>query len=267
MTKYTHTSSDEPKKEFCQEEQFIINICIIQTLNEFINDPNNYYSENEFIQNILDYFLEPPYDEDAKSMSVLLNKFQQNIDDIVINHRNLMMQYIADIDSNKSNFSIINEQHSRLFTTTLKLKNENSISKMRNDYPITEKICQIINSKNIADEQLIVSLFSTTEKCLKQILVIKILVIKGFKESSISLLKWNDLVNKYKSALKIDLKQIKSYAVVNEIRCKCNSIKHDFNVRESNSRENVIYNLFDYTIHTQIFMNRVINSLIKPLKL
>jgi len=112
-----------------------------------------------------------------------------------------------------------------------------------------------------------VSLFSTTEKCLKQILVIKILVIKGFKESSISLLKWNDLVNKYKSALKIDLKQIKSYAVVNEIRCKCNSIKHDFNVRESNSRENVIYNLFDYTIHTQIFMNRVINSLIKPLKL
>lgn len=125
-------------------------------------------------------------------------------------------------------------------------------------------VCETLNSKQIADEQLIISLWATTEKYLKQILI-----IKGMKKKDIKF-QWEQLKKIYEN-YNINLEKLPSYEVVNEIRIKNNKIKHDFNKSEANSEQftefdglavsNEVYDVHKYALHTYHFMNRVVMSL------
>lgn len=245
-------------------------IPFIETLNEFVD--HNIDTSDELIKTMVDDFCDYPGPEDAEgeerefklNRNSLLQQFKQRIDDTVIAHRYVMAQYNFNAEQIAPKFEEMDKEFGGMFTQLLKEGNAKKISECRLGFKNFTWVCETLNSKQIADEQLIISLWATTEKYLKQILI-----IKGMKKKDIKF-NW-ELLKKIYENYNINLEKLPSYEVVNEVRIKNNKIKHDFNKREVNSEQftefdglavsNEEYDVHKYALHTYHFMNRVVMSL------
>lgn len=175
-----------------------------------------------------------------------------------------MAQYNHNAEFLAPRFEEYDKGHNGMFTYILKERNPEKIADCRLGFKNFSLVCEAINSKQIADEQLIVSLWATIEKYLKQTLV-----LKGMKKKKIDF-KWAGLTKTFEE-LNLNLDNLSSYEVINEIRIKNNQIKHDFAKREEGSEQftefdglpisDEVFDVHKYVIHTYHFFNRVIMSL------
>ena len=239
-------------------------------MSEFVQ--RNISSTDELIKTLVDDFCDFADSEGAEgkerefhlNRGSLLQQFNQRLDDTIMSHRYVIAQYNHNASFIAPKFKEMDKDYEGMFTHILKEGNAKKISECRLGFKNFSWVCEALNSKQIADEQLIISLWATTEKYLKQILI-----IKGMKKKDIKFRR-DDLKTIYKN-YNINLEKLPSYEVVNEVRIKNNKIKHDFNKREASSEQftefdgvavsNEEYDVQKYALHTYHFMNRVVMSL------
>lgn len=245
----------------------------IPTIGEYISE--NDKSTNLEIKKIVDDFCDFAGPDDCQNEKeeylknkrfLLLKSFQSRADDIIMLNRYALNQYNANAEKIRPIFIDYDEQYNGMFSSILEEHDEIKIEYARLGFKNFNWVCELLFSRKIADEGLIIHLWATIEQHVKR--AIKIM---GGNEKNISFI-WPELVELSKK-VGIDLKSLPSYDTIDEIRVVNNKIKHlyvvdkelskyrGFAEHEGKKMSVVDYRTHEYALAAHHFMNRLVMAM------
>lgn len=245
----------------------------IPTLNEY----TDFHKDNPdtFISAMIDDFCEfPERDKDPteennelfEARTILRAGFIDRADDIIIFNRYAMNQYNHQVEEATEGFVFIDENYEGMFSSILEEQDENNILEARMIYPNFNWYCELHNARTIANEGLIIHLWSTIEQYIKRS------ILAMDKKIERTPYEWKKIKELAKS-VGLDLRCLPSYEIIDELRVVNNKIKHlyivdndlckykGFAEHKGKKMNNVNYRVHDYAIGAHHFINRLVNSM------
>ncbi|ANI82429.1 MULTISPECIES: hypothetical protein [Kosakonia] len=245
----------------------------IPTLNEYVDF--NIRSSDPVIKTMVDDFCDFPGSDDiqseiernkSKKRFSLLNGFNKRIDDIIMLNRYALYQYNINAEKISPLLKDYDEQHNGIFSRIYNEHDEEEINSARSAFRNFNIACEVLSARKIADEGLIIHLWATIEQFVKRAVIIKDEGIENMP------FKWNAL-KKLSKDIGVDLEQIPSYSIIDEVRVVNNKIKHLYVVdnelgkypgfeKHVGKKMSIIdYKTHDYALATYHFMNRLIMAM------
>jgi hypothetical protein len=188
----------------------------------------------------------------------------QRIDDIVLFHRFVMFIHSENKKIVEPVFEAFNKHNNQIFNN---IENDfNKISLSRMVFRNFDNICQLSQIKCIANESLIINLWTTIEQISNRCLELFVRSVAGKRRSH----KWKDIKNSY-AEINVNLDQAISYSTIDELRVLNNKIKHSYIVDDElssfaffknyagNRIDSIPLRVFDYTLAAYNFVCFITN--------
>lgn len=245
----------------------------VPTLNEFVKMHHN--NPTPIIKTLVDDFFEypelepnPNQSQDAlfKARNILLSSFQRRADDIIMFNRYAIAQYNHNAEEIASKFEQFDKEYDGIFTDLLEKQDENEISDARLAFKNFDWYCEVLNARSIANEGLIIHLWASIEQY-----VIRAIQVMNNKACDVPS-QWDKI--KEKSKLNgLNLSELASYDIIDELRVVNNKIKHiyivdtqlckykGFTKHKGKPMNCVDYRVHEYAIGAHHFINRLISAM------